>query len=108
MNLLWAHKTHWYWVIQTAPAFPGGPGIVRPVLALDETGQSMAMNYPLVCVGGSAVEIDTYKELLGDLPADLGIAIVIIDNLNTVPNLLQDALPKYTAMPVEWITDGMR
>jgi two-component system chemotaxis response regulator CheB len=67
----------------------------------------MAMTYPLVCMGGSAVEIDTYRELLSNMPADLGVAIVIIDNLNTVPGLLQDALPKYTKMPVEWIKDGM-
>jgi chemotaxis response regulator CheB len=67
----------------------------------------MAMNFPVVCVGGSAVEMDAYSELLGGLPIDLGIAIVIIDNLNTVPELLRDTLPKCTKIPIVWITDGL-
>jgi chemotaxis response regulator CheB len=71
------------------------------------SGTQMAMNFPVVCVGGSAVEMDAYTELLGSLPIDLGIAIVIIDNLNTVPDLLRDTLPKCTKIPIEWITDGL-
>ena len=53
------------------------------------------------------MEMATYVELLGNLPIDLGIAIVIIDNLNTVPNLLCEKLPKCTKIPVVWITDGL-
>jgi two-component system chemotaxis response regulator CheB len=53
------------------------------------------------------VEMDAYTHLLGSLPIDLGIAIVIIDNLNTVPELLRDTLPKCTKIPVVWITDGL-
>jgi chemotaxis response regulator CheB len=66
-----------------------------------------ADTFPLVCVGGSAVEIDAYTELLVSLPVDLGVAVVIIDNLNTVPQLLHDTLPGYTKMPVVSITDGL-
>lgn len=61
----------------------------------------------MVCVGGSAVEMDAYTTLMVGLPVDLGVAVVIIDNLNTVPHLLHDTLPGYTKMPVISITDGM-
>jgi len=83
------------------------PGDAHARESVGEQYTHMAMNFPVVCVGGSAVEMDAYVELLGCLPIDLGIAIVIIDNLNTVPELLLDTLPKCTKIPVVWITDGL-
>jgi chemotaxis response regulator CheB len=51
--------------------------------------------------------MDAYTRLLGRLPIGLGIAIVIIDNLNTVPDLLRNTLPRCTQIPIVWITDGL-
>ncbi len=64
-------------------------------------------DFPIVCVGGSAGGLDLYKRLLSHLPADMGVAIVIVNHLRTVPTLLPEILPRYTRMPVELISDGL-
>lgn len=35
-------------------------------------------DFPIVCVGGSAGGLDAYTRLLQHLPADLGVAIVMM------------------------------
>ena len=69
--------------------------------------QSIEKNFPIVCVGGSAGGLDAYIRLLRNLPADLGVAIVIINHLRTVATLLHEILPKYTKMTVELISDKL-
>ncbi|HEY5331264.1 MAG TPA: chemotaxis protein CheB [Acidobacteriaceae bacterium] len=66
-----------------------------------------ANDFPLVCVGGSAGGLDAYTRLLRHLPADLGVAIIIVNHLRTVATLLHEILPRYTEMPVELITEGL-
>jgi two-component system, chemotaxis family, protein-glutamate methylesterase/glutaminase len=66
-----------------------------------------ASDFPVVCVGGSAGGLDAYTRLLLHLPADMGVAIVIVNHLRTVATLLHEILPRYTSMPVELITDGL-
>jgi two-component system, chemotaxis family, protein-glutamate methylesterase/glutaminase len=41
----------------------------------------VAHDFPVVCVGGSAGGLDAYTRLLGQLPADMGVAIVIVNHL---------------------------
>lgn len=69
--------------------------------------KNAARDFPVVCVGGSAGGLDAYIRLLQNLPADLGVAIVIVNHLRTVATLLHEILPKYTTMPVELITDDL-
>lgn len=64
-------------------------------------------DFPLVCIGGSAGGLDAYIRLLRHLPADMDVAIVIVNHLRAVPTLLHEILPNYTVMPVDLITDGM-
>jgi two-component system, chemotaxis family, protein-glutamate methylesterase/glutaminase len=64
-------------------------------------------NFPVVCVGGSAGGLDAYTRLLRHLPSDMGVAIVIVNHLRTVTTQLDEILPRYTAMPVELITEGL-
>ena len=64
-------------------------------------------DFPVVCVGGSAGGLDAYIRLLRNLPADMGVAIVIVNHLRTVATLLHEILPQYTTMPVELITDRL-
>src|SRR5665213_913717 len=64
-------------------------------------------NFPVVCVGGSAGGLDAYIRLLRHLPADMGMAIVIVNHLRSVATLLHEILPRYTKMPVELITEGL-
>ena len=67
----------------------------------------MAKDFPIVCVGGSAGGLDAYTRLLRNLPADMGVAIVIVNHLRTVATMLHEILPRYTSMPVELITDKL-
>ena len=69
--------------------------------------KSAGRDFPVVCVGGSAGGLDAYIRLLQNLPADLGVAIVIVNHLRTVATMLHEILPNYTTMPVELITDNL-
>jgi two-component system chemotaxis response regulator CheB len=69
--------------------------------------QSAANNFPVVCVGGSAGGLDAYIRLLRHLPADMGVAVVIVNHLRHVATLLHEILPRYTEMPVELITERL-
>lgn len=62
-------------------------------------------NFPIVCVGGSAGGLDAYIRLLQNLPADMGVAIVIVNHITTMPTHLHEVLPRFTSMPVELITE---
>ncbi|MEI6208758.1 MAG: chemotaxis protein CheB [Desulfuromonadales bacterium] len=67
----------------------------------------VAKEFPVVCVGGSAGGLDAYTRLLKHLPADMGVAIVIVNHLRSVATLLHEILPHYTKMPVELITERL-
>jgi chemotaxis response regulator CheB len=58
-------------------------------------------------VGGSAGGLDAYTRLLRHLPADIGVAIVIVNHLRAVATQLDEILPRYTEMPVELITERL-
>ena len=64
-------------------------------------------NFPVVCVGGSAGGLDAYIRLLKQLPADMGVAIVIVNHITMVPTRLHEVLPHFTTMPVELITEQL-
>lgn len=64
-------------------------------------------NFPIVCVGGSAGGLDAYIRLLKSMPADMGVAIVIVNHITLMPTRLHEVLPPYTTMPVELITDNL-
>jgi chemotaxis response regulator CheB len=69
--------------------------------------KSVAKDFPIVCVGGSAGGLDAYTRLLHNLPADMGVAIVIVNHLRTVATYLHEILPHHTTMPVELITERL-
>lgn len=64
-------------------------------------------SFPIVCVGGSAGGLDAYIRLLKSLPADMGAAIVIVNHITIMPTQLHLVLPRFTAMPVELITEKL-
>lgn len=64
-------------------------------------------NFPIVCVGGSAGGLDAFIRLLQHLPADMGVAIVIVNHMRTLATLLHEILPSYTKMPVVLITNKL-
>ena len=67
----------------------------------------IAKDFPVVCVGGSAGGLDAYIRLLQNMPADMGVAIVIVNHLRKVATLLHEILPRYTNMPVTLITEKL-
>ena len=66
-----------------------------------------AKDFPVVCLGGSAGGLDAYTRLLTHLPADMGVAIVIVNHITIMPTRLHEIIPRYTQMPVELITDSL-
>jgi two-component system chemotaxis response regulator CheB len=66
-----------------------------------------AKDFPVVCVGGSAGGLDAYIRLLTHLPADMGVAIVIVNHITIMPTMLHEILSGYTEMPVELITESL-
>src|ERR1019366_2103112 len=69
--------------------------------------KSLANDFPIVCVGGSAGGLDAYTRLLTHLSAAMGVAIVIVNHLRSVATHLHEILPRYTQMPVELITENL-
>jgi chemotaxis response regulator CheB len=71
------------------------------------TSKIAAKNFPIVCVGGSAGGLDAYVRLLKCLPADIGVAVVIVNHITLMPTRLHEVLPHFTSMPVELITENL-
>lgn len=69
--------------------------------------KSKVKNFPVVCVGGSAGGLDAYIRLLKHLPANMDVAIVIVNHLRQVATLLHEILPQHTEMPVKLITEKL-
>lgn len=65
-------------------------------------------DFPVVCVGGSAGGLDAYIRLLKNLPADMGVAIVIVNHITSMPTHLHEVLPRFTTMPVDLITESLQ
>ena len=63
--------------------------------------------FPIVCVGGSAGGLDAYIRLLKNLPADMGVAIAIVNHITNMPTHLHEVLPRFTTMPVDLITENL-
>jgi chemotaxis response regulator CheB len=65
-------------------------------------------DFPVVCVGGSAGGLDAYIRLLQNLPSDMGVAIVIVNHITSMPTHLHEVLPRFTTMPVDLITESLQ
>jgi two-component system, chemotaxis family, CheB/CheR fusion protein len=77
---------------------------------LTEDGALPANNtLPVVGIGASAGGLEAFRKLLAALPADTGIAFVLIPHLEpTHASMMVDLLATHTAMTVSQVTDGMR
>ena len=90
--------------MQTGDDIEGQP---EATMQTANPSQATSRNFPVVCVGGSAGGLDAYIRLLKHLPADLGVAIVIVNHITLMPTRLHTILPSYTTMPVDLITDRL-
>ncbi|GAO36155.1 chemotaxis protein CheR [Sulfuricella sp. T08] len=65
--------------------------------------------FPVVGVGASAGGLDAFTKLLKNLPADTGMAFVLVQHLDPKHvSLLPELLGRASSMPVAEITDGTR
>jgi len=77
------------------------------VIQMPDKVDAPVKNFPIVCVGGSAGGLDAYIRLLQNLPADMGVAIVIVNHITMMPTQLHEVLPRFTTMPVDLITESL-
>ena len=70
--------------------------------------ESSAVPFPIVGIGASAGGLEAFTESLRALPADTGMAFVVIQHLDpTHVSMLTDILSRATTMPVTEVTDQM-
>lgn len=64
--------------------------------------------FPVVAVGASAGGLDAFRTLLQSLPADIGMAFVLVQHLDpSHDSLLVNLLAGYTQMPLQMAAQGM-
>ena len=74
----------------------------------DETAKLSSLPYLVVGVGASAGGIDAYKAFFSNLPANTGMAFVLVQHLDpTHESALVQIIATYTRMPVHVARDGM-
>jgi two-component system, chemotaxis family, CheB/CheR fusion protein len=74
----------------------------------DETRKVASLPFLVVGVGASAGGIDAYKAFFSNLPADTGMAFVLVQHLDpTHESALVSIIGAYTRMPVHLAVDGM-
>src|ERR1019366_10732820 len=65
-------------------------------------------DFPIVAIGASAGGLDAFRKLLDALPADNGMAFILVQHLDpTHDSMMVHLLAGNTAMPVSQATDGM-
>jgi len=73
----------------------------------ENTNVSFPDGFPVVAVGASAGGLEAFTELLRHLPADTGMAFVLIQHLSPGhASMLAQLLSRETAMPVNQVEDG--
>jgi two-component system CheB/CheR fusion protein len=85
---------------------PQPPAAQKPTVAGSELPPPGA-NFPVAGVGASAGGLEAFTDLLRSLPADTGIAFVLVQHMDpTHESMLPKLLAKATAMPVQEVDDG--
>src|SRR5437868_928645 len=86
------------------------PPAVAPVAAAREESEqstASALPLPVVGMGASAGGLEAFTAVLRNVPADTGMAFVLVQHLDPKhESLLVDLLSKSTSMPVTAARDG--
>ena len=73
----------------------------------DRASEITGRRFPIVGIGASAGGLDVFKALLAELPADTGMAFVLIQHLDPLhASLMGDLLAGHTRMPVAQAIEG--
>ena len=82
---------------------------VTKVVTADTSQTNDAHLVRVVAVGASAGGLDALTQLLGQLPADAGLAYVLVQHLDPAhESILAELLARTTIIPVMQATDGLR
>ncbi len=87
---------------------PMPPEDVVESTPLNDAANAPETGFTVVGIGASAGGLEAFTQLLGNLPADTGMAVVLVQHLDPNHNsMLSDILGRATSMSVETATDGM-
>ena len=80
----------------------------RPRWIRKPLSASSHADFPIVAIGASAGGLEACRKLLDALPADNGMAFILVQHLDpSHDSMMVDLLAGHTAMPVLQATDGM-
>lgn len=80
----------------------------KSVLTKPAKSHAATKNFPIVGIGASAGGLEAFTQLLTHLPADTGMAFVLVQHLSPDhPSQLSNLLSKATSMPVLEVKNGM-
>lgn len=81
-------------------------GLTEPTAALSESEHRLS--FPVVGIGASAGGIEALEKFFRALPADSGVAVVLIQHLSTVwPTELAAIIQRWTKTPVLYVDEEM-
>ncbi len=89
----------------TNPRSVGTPALTRgqPLVASHDAG-----DFPVVAIGASAGGLDACRKLLDALPADIGMAFIIVQHLDPLhESMMAELLTSHTVMKVNQAKHGM-
>src|SRR5277367_179164 len=80
----------------------------RPHKLLPRGGSRGPADFPVVGIGASAGGLDACRKLVDALPADIGMAFILVQHLDpTHESMMVNLLSGHTSMTVRQATDGM-
>lgn len=75
-------------------------------LSLEPRRQQRPGNVPVTCIGMSAGGLEPLKTIFRELPAESGMAFIVVHHIRNVPTLLPEIITSCTEMPVELASAG--
>jgi len=84
------------------------PGGAPEAVVREPSGSQTIAPFPIVGIGASAGGLEPFGQILRALPADTGMAFVLVQHLDpTHASMLTEILSRATVMPVAEVTDQM-
>jgi two-component system CheB/CheR fusion protein len=76
---------------------------------MSKTDPALRHDFPIVAIGASAGGLEAFESFFDHMPNDSGMAFILISHLSPEhDSVLPQLIQKYTAMPVQAISNNMR
>ncbi len=77
--------------------------------AVSLSGSEPEARFPIVGIGASAGGLEAFSQFFSNMPADSGIAFVLVQHLSaSYKSMLDELVQRYTEMTVHQVEDGMK